>query len=782
MPIRALTGATIENTNYNESVFNTRMKDLCQLWGLIKYSHPFLTHSKIDWDGALIDAISKFLEVEEISGVYSNQVLNAMISELHDPNTYIENDTTEEFEVPQETEGQTIAVQPYVDTTASNVAVITMTDYDQFTRNKAEMLENSFQSAITSCKAVVFDVRCRNPNPSHTSIFTFSYLFERTFSVFLREDLDLPTSRQRVFNGLPDHKRWYGQVFYHGMLTMDGEVLHANSNQPHQASIVPMVFVVDDKTPFRIMKIVIGLQSAGLCKILYHVEEKNIIRENNNILVKEPCINSTIIQLSNCTVYVRQNETVNPDGSIGFHPNLIYGGRNRRDDYLSLFKISDNAVINSAISLVLQTGRGSQLGFSTAQYVRHVTEKGYQELLPSVEYRLLSFFRLWNAIHYFYVYKDSVTIDWNELFNKYLLIFRNADSPLDYALTVAKLVNSIKDNSNVRSPSILSYIGTHIPPIQLKNIDGNFIVARLFEKEGEEELDIELGDIILEIDDVNVNERKENLFFISPGSTEQAIDYWISKWLLAGEQFSPCKIKIRRGEEILEIELVRVAEPKDLRKSTGFGPYKTLEELDVNGGQIGFVDLTVLSHSEKEINESLNCMKSSSSLIIDLRGYTKGAIYRLAPYLIDEPVTVSQRITPFIMPSSLGDNLEPNYHINKHIILPALPKRIFSGKMIVLIDNETIGYGEESCLYIKACYPDAIFIGTKTNGSVGNLTNIILPGSILVGFSGMGYSDHSGELIQGKGFVPNITVDITPQDIGDDRDILLETAIEHLQK
>jgi len=167
-------------------------------------------------------------------------------------------------------------------------------------------------------------------------------------------------------------------------------------------------------------------------------------------------------------------------------------------------------------------------------------------------------------------------------------------------------------------------------------------------------------------------------------------------------------------------------------------------------------------------------------LILDLRGFTKGTIYRLAPYLTDKKVTVTESKTPFLLPSLLMDNLEPTYNISKQISRPSLPStQQYKGFIVALIDSSTISHGEHSCIYLKACRPEVVFIGRTTNGAIANVTNIILPGGVLVGFSGMGYQHPGGKNIQRCGIIPDIMVEenFTSKDV---KDIILSEAISYL--
>jgi C-terminal processing protease CtpA/Prc len=69
----------------------------------------------------------------------------------------------------------------------------------------------------------------------------------------------------------------------------------------------------------------------------------------------------------------------------------------------------------------------------------------------------------------------------------------------------------------------------------------------------------------------------------------------------------------------------------------------------------------------------------------------------------------------------------------KYVVLPGSWK--YDGLVVALINGETISQAEHYCLYLKEC-GNVTFIGTTSSGSNGNVTNLALPGGVLVGFTG----------------------------------------------
>ena len=63
-------------------------------------------------------------------------------------------------------------------------------------------------------------------------------------------------------------------------------------------------------------------------------------------------------------------------------------------------------------------------------------ERPYKNILPNPDagYRLLSLYRYWNMIQYFYPYKNLIEENWNDVLTEFLPKFVNINDELDYKL------------------------------------------------------------------------------------------------------------------------------------------------------------------------------------------------------------------------------------------------------------------------------------------------------------------------------------------------------------
>jgi len=131
-------------------------------------------------------------------------------------------------------------------------------------------------------------------------------------------------------------------------------------------------------------------------------------------------------------------------------------------------------------------------------------------------------------------------------------------------------------------------------------------------------------------------------------------------------------------------------------------------------------------------------------------------------------------------PEYLFSELEPSFIEERHRVIPSSTSSRYEGKIVVLINEETISHGEHSCLYLKASSPNCVFIGSPTSGANGNVTNCHLPGGIVVGFTGFGAFQSDRSQFQRKGITPDILVKPTVYGIRNGEDEVFNKAIEYL--
>ncbi len=103
----------------------------------------------------------------------------------------------------------------------------------------------------------------------------------------------------------------------------------------------------------------------------------------------------------------------------------------------------------------------------------------------------------------------------------------------------------------------------------------------------------------------------------------------------------------------------------------------------------------------------------------------------------------------------------------------------FSGKTVLLVDERTSGAAEYAALLLEVANKTEI-IGLPSAGADSNLTNFVVPGDVIVSFSGQDIRHANGGKLQRLGLQPNVNAPPTLAGIRSGKDETLQRAIEFL--
>lgn len=189
----------------------------------------------------------------------------------------------------------------------------------------------------------------------------------------------------------------------------------------------------------------------------------------------------------------------------------------------------------------------------------------------------------------------------------------------------------------------------------------------------------------------------------------------------------------------------------------------------MSGARYGYVDMARLERSQTY--DVMEALRETDAIIFDLRGYPKGTIVDLVKLLMPTP----QPIARF---SSANPYFAGMLNWMTTVFGGGGPW-IYEGKIIVLIDEVAISHAEYTAMFFKAI-PRAVFIGSQTRGSDGNVTQIYLPGGLDIRFTGLGVFYPDGSPTQRVGIQPDIPVRPSIAGLRAGRDEVFDAAFDPL--
>ena len=721
-----------------------RMASLGKLWGAVKYFHPYLAYKPIDWDLALVQTIPRVKAASTTDEYLA--ALNHLLSFLDDPATRAIRQAP--AEAPPSAAPAAAVAPPAVDEPAiawprPDVAVVTARDFRVYGDQAKIARLSEILNQAAKAKNLVLDIR--RTDRDEISIYYFSQAFLRLLPSLFSGSVPQPSSRHRMYSGYPTQTGGSSGGYYAGFVYDQQPPLKGGAPEGRKT---PLIFLTNSR-PSGIESELGALQSAGIALI---IEEKG----ETEAAAFEPGGAEHFMPLTEgLAALVRVQETVQPDGSIGSAPNAMV------DQDAALGRAMDITAGKAAIEK--PKTRASAPNPPLAK------ENPYAEMsYPAEEYRLLSLFRFWNVIHYFYPYKHLLDRPWEATLDEFIPRLQKAGDATAYALEVMELVANIKDTHGFsNNPGFRKYLGTQLPSVEVKWVEGRTVVTHVADNPGGTKPELRVGDVILAVDGEDIAARRDRLSRYVAASTPQALAWRVHQMLLAGGEKTSARLRFENADkEVREVEVPRTVMYYRHERTTPV--YRVLPE------GFGYMDLARLTVAE--VAPAFEAIKGTKAVIMDMRGYPKGTAWAIAPRLVDKEVTAAQ----FRRPEPHGVFVDwPSQCAFEQKTGQPQPWR-YTGKVVVLINEEAISQAEHTCLFLEAA-ANATFIGTPTNGANGDVTTTILPGGITVNFTGHDVRHADGRQLQRVGIQPHIRVEPTVAGIRAGRDEVLEKAVEFLK-
>jgi C-terminal processing protease CtpA/Prc len=570
-------------------------------------------------------------------------------------------------------------------------------------------------------------------------------------------DKNVPAAsvRYRIHSGYAPQTGSTSGGYYSGLITDAPQTISGNN----KAKAPPIVFLVNENSPAA-TEMLGGLQAAKAALV---VQEGESAEETG-------VVTYTIKLPENVEVRMRTSELVGADGATGFAADIIApkGEAERTAQRL----IAENKFVSNRVKNV--SANASQVS---------PKDKIYAEMeFPTAEYRLLALFRFWNVINSFFPYKHLIDEPWDDILPRYIAKFEANKDAADYQLTVREMVAEIQDShGGVRFPSVsksAERLGRFSPPLWLKFIENQTVVEQVFD----EVKDIKAGDVITAVDGVPIEKFRENYARYFAASTKQALMRNIHFDLLRGQENSRRKLTLRGIDGATrEAEVVLSVSATDPRWAKIINKEKPLPVFAVLPSGYGYVDLSRLTVAE--VDKMFETVKNAPAVIFDMRGYPQGTAWEIAPRLTEKKKVAAAlfsrpiRTAKDLVDSDLAGGA--NFTFTQRLFEPK--GDVYKGKVVMLINEFAQSQSEHTALFFEAA-TDVTFIGTPTAGANGDVTRMVLPGNLTVGFSGHDVRHADGRQLQRLGIQPHVKVAPTIRGLFiENRDEVLEAAIKFLQ-
>lgn len=396
-------------------------------------------------------------------------------------------------------------------------------------------------------------------------------------------------------------------------------------------------------------------------------------------------------------------------------------------------------------------------------------ENPYAEMeCPDAGFRLLTLYRYWNMVYYFFPYRYLMDTDWNTVLKDHIPSFILAKDKKNYWNTVRHLIALTDDTHGAvwsSKPSKSSDV--YYPPFRVKFLQNDtMVVSSYWNPDKIDSAGPHIGDVITHLDGRPVSWWVDSLSPYYAASNHRAKLRQLTWHICNGSEPTVNITFVSDGIQKKTTVSRYDYEEFGFEFLTDSVCYKDL------GDSIGYVSMDDISG--EWVGRIADTLHTTKGLILDLREYPNETVnYRLYKVLSDKSRPFFKATYPDLSNPGAFNWFKPSY--------TGKGKDAYAGKIVILISEMSQSHAE-FCAMMYRTLPNSIVIGNTTSGADGDVVGIRLPGKICSYFSGIGIYYPDGTETQRVGIIPDIYVWPTVQGIREGRDELLEKALEWLKQ
>jgi C-terminal processing protease CtpA/Prc len=706
-----------------------RLVHLCRVWSEIRYLHPSVVAGRIDWDAALVAALPAALAAQSDDDEVA--AMRAMLEALHDPATRVEAPAPPPPAAPPS--------KPAATRTIEGVTVITVRAagwQDMFAETARVERE------LPAGKPVVIDLRAPTREAGEHAQMVVDRAAEKMASH------DATGLQYRV----AEHRGYRPQSGmtsggYQSLMAAPLPITFPAATTPHPSRVV---FLTSSRTG--VPDSAWAMQSTGDGAIVVQGKLDFDELAGTDLFPYLP---------GHRVVHIRRAEPV--------------GDAPRADLELDA-TADDDAVLTAAVHAALHPAARKHArprGSSAEIVASWRPDATYADSpYPSRELRMLALFRFWSVIHYFYPYLPLMGDAWDRALVEMIPRFEAAADARQYELAVHELAARIPDGHvHVGGDKAVPELdGAGRPPFWFKLVEGRVVVTSFVDAAAAAGAGVAVGDVIVAVDGVPIEQRMDRLAKYVPGSNEtwrRAREAWL---VLAGDPRQKLQLTLQGATGGPR----EAAVPRTTRWDTAERSGPVYRMLD---GNVGYADLDRLQVAD--VDAMFQSLGAARAIVFDMRGYPHGTAWAIGPRLnVRKARVAAQFFEPLVTvgPSNRSFFEQPVGETDATGDVP-----LYRGKTVMLIDERTMSQAEHTGLFFEAAN-GTTFVGSQTAGANGDITNLTLPGGLSVSFSGHDVRHADGRQLQRTGLVPDVEVRPTIAGIRAGKDEVLERALAFLRE
>jgi len=379
-------------------------------------------------------------------------------------------------------------------------------------------------------------------------------------------------------------------------------------------------------------------------------------------------------------------------------------------------------------------------------------EKGIPDFDPLLKHhRLLELYSFWNIIQYWDVNKYLTDTRWMSVLDELTTVFLNAKTIEAYERAKLNMFSKLNDSHSYQTSMYLyKSIFNHSPPFEVKIINDSILITAIYNKKLTQKEGINLGDVIVKINDLNITDYINSKFStLIASSNKTYLRERLNRFILKSNsdnlslqvltkqgELKDKSIKLYKSFTLENVERLIKKESSDWKKVTP---------------KITYINLAKIS--SKTFSKIFKANKADDGIILDLRNYPRNLHLKdFSKILYPESKEFIKILLPLKGNPSYGEyNTEaPLKIISNPFKVGKKNSNYFKGKIVLLVNRQTGSMAEYFGMAIQQS-PNCTTIGEQTMGAVMNITSAVLPDKQEFYFTGTGAFYPNGESAQRKG-------------------------------
>ena len=706
----------------------------CELWGLIKYFHPGRPGN--DFDSAFAANVPQML-VAKNEKEWSD-VLTKWLNVLNDANTAVIS-----------SEGaKTVKGVHTSEFTSDSILVVKISGTEMYEDyyEGFRFFETVQKQLKEARKGIIFDLRQQSPIPSQYDGF-LSWLFQESNIALAAERV--PQFKTIYYSGFKPETGG-GSGGYSISDVLQNGMLPGDFNEKNQK----VVWIVNDHSQLPI--VALSDQASGAGAIISSAE-------NLSDLVSP---SHTFTLSDNLKVKFKTGDIAFLDG---FVPTVNYKYGSSEDP----IEISNKLLSNWK---ELKSAEAKNTMKVSSDNIASYPKDPY----PSIGYRVLAAAKIFSVIEIFFPYYKFMDKNWRTVFVESLPGFINAKGEIEYGLAVARMYANINDSHGFMSgnKALNQLLGEAFPPFFVGWVENRVVIKHFLNDSICHVNGLNIGDLILKVNGVPVEQLMDKSEVYFANSTKEAFKQRASQFCTRGpdNQEGAFTIQGKTGKS-RDIKM-KWSKSYDANFSI---KYK-LDTVTLLNKNIGYADLTRMVTSQTD--EMFEKFRDTKAIIFDMRGYPNGTAWSIAPRLTEKRnVALALFRKPEILAPNIpgGDIVSNKSYTEFTQTVEPSDKWKYKGKTVMLINQNAISQSEHTGLFFESVN-NTTFIGSPTAGANGDVTRFQIPGGIFLSFSGQGVWHADGRQLQRVGLQPHVLVRPTIKGIREEKDEVLDKAIEWINK